>query len=151
MSVHVSHDAQQGSRVTTVLTFLETATSLSPSPSPSDTWPVTSRMIFFSAAFKFVASPERRRPNLLFHDPCSVSASWSNSRSCDAILGPVMTNAAGILPWLGLSCQIAHEGKRVVPTERLTHLSLLASLTKAPTCFSVALLDSRRICCGQGS
>jgi hypothetical protein len=54
-------------------------------------------MIFLRAAFRFGASVERSRTNLALPPSQSSSASCSNKRSWDAILGPVMMKPAGIL------------------------------------------------------
>ena len=59
------------------------------------------RIIFFSAALRFGASADRSRTTRAPLPLHSVSASCSNSKSCDARFGPVMMNPAGILslPW----------------------------------------------------
>lgn len=61
-------------------------------------------MIFFSVAFRVDASDDRSLTNLLGEACCSVSESCSNSKSWEAMFGPVMINAEGI--WSVLeSCQ----------------------------------------------
>lgn len=72
--------------------------SISRSSSSSlETLAVTSRIIFFNVAFSVVASDDRRPTNLLDVVCCSVSDSCWKRRSWDAMLGPVMMNAEGIL------------------------------------------------------
>lgn len=65
------------------------------SSSSSDTLAVTSRMIFFKVAFNVDASEDRSLTNLLGVERWRVSDICSKRRSCEAMLGPVMTNAEG--------------------------------------------------------
>jgi len=55
-------------------------------------------MIFFKAALRFGASDARSRTNLAWVAVHTRSASCPNSKSWEAMLGPVMMKPAVILP-----------------------------------------------------
>lgn len=95
---------------------------------------VPSRMVLRRAAFNVSASEDRSRTNLLANDSCSVSDNCSKSRSCDAMLGPVMIKAAGIRSALLNSVLARLEAARECRRdEGRAHHSTSAAATNAVT------------------
>lgn len=115
------NNTQQGKKKTQLTSF---PISNSPSSSTAATARVTtSRTILRNAAFKFGASAARSRTNRP-SSPALSTPSCENSRSCDAMFGPVTISAAGILSPGGGAAAV--------------------SRTNAATAVSVARLDSLR-------
>lgn len=65
-------------------------------------------MIFLSAFFRLVASEDRSRMNLLVDARWRDSDSCSKSKSWEAMLGPVMMKADGILSPLQIHPLASH-------------------------------------------
>lgn len=119
------------------------SSSLSSLPPPA----VASQMVLRSAALSVVASEDRSRTNLPPQDRWSASDSCSNSRACDAMLGPVTMKAEGMPSALGGP---AFSNDPTCPSAAACpHHSVSAASTNADTWCSVDELESRRMPCGR--